>query len=259
MDSTGLTMSGCEIMVKHFDILTIFPKFFDSYLSQSLVGKALEKKFLEVKVHNLRDFSHDKHRIVDDVPYGGGEGMVFRPEPLTEAIETIRKPYQKGRVIYLSCQGRLLTQDVVKELAINWDEILLVCGRYEGIDQRVIDSSIDEEISIGDYVLAGGEVAAQAVMDALIRLIPGVVGKENSLKEESFEWGLLEYPHYTRPEVFQEKSVPPILLSGNHAQIRRWRIDEAVKKTLHLRPDLLENKEFPEEIQRVLKEFDKKS
>jgi len=246
-------------MLRHFDILTIFPRFFDSYLSQGLVGKAVEKKIVEAAVHNLRDWAKDKHRMVDDVPYGGGDGMVFAPEPLSGAIEQIRRGHEKGRVIYLSCQGRLFNQSLAKELVQKWDRILLVCGRYEGIDQRVIDSVIDEEISVGDYVLAGGEVAALVVMDALIRLIPGVVGKENSLKEESFEWGLLEYPHYTRPEDFRGMKVPPVLLSGNHAEIRKWRVLEAVKKTLRQRPDLLENKDFPEEILKVLKGFDRES
>ncbi|MFO1518449.1 MAG: tRNA (guanosine(37)-N1)-methyltransferase TrmD [bacterium] len=240
-------------MLKKFDLLTIFPKFFDSYLSQSLVGKALEKKLFEVAVHNLREWTRDKHRAVDDVPYGGGEGMVFRPEPLTEAILSLKSRYQKGRVIYLSCQGRLFDQEYAKKLYQDWDELLLVCGRYEGIDQRVIDTVIDEEVSIGDYVLAGGEVPAMVVMDALIRLIPGVLGKSASLEEESFEWGLLEYPHYTRPEVFQDRAVPSVLLSGNHAQIREWRLEQAIRKTLKVRPDLVEKKDLSEEILRLIR------
>lgn len=239
-------------MVKQFHLLTIFPGFFDSYLANSLVAKGLEKNLFSVKVHNLRDYAHDPHRTVDDLPYGGGSGMIFRPEPLMEAIETIRGDFKKGRVIYLSCQGQLFCQKKARQLAEDYEEILLICGRYEGIDQRVIDSMVDEEISVGDYVLAGGEVPALVVMDALIRLIPGVVGKPESLTEESFEEGLLEYPHYTRPEVFRGLEVPSILRSGHHREIRLWRLQEAIKKTLRNRPDLIEKQEFPLEIRGLI-------
>lgn len=244
-------------MPKTFDILTIFPRFFDSYLGEGLVRKGLEKKLFEVNVHDLRDWAPGAHRMVDDLPYGGGPGMVFSAEPLTEAIETIRKKYRKGRVIYLSCQGRLLTQPYAKKLSESYDELLFVCARYEGIDQRVIEEMIDEEISVGDYVLAGGEVAAEVVLDVLIRLIPGVVGKSSSLQEESFEGGLLEYPHYTRPESFRGKRVPEVLLSGHHEQIRRWRLEEALKKTLRARPDLLEKYDFSEEVRDLIKQLKK--
>jgi tRNA (guanine37-N1)-methyltransferase len=245
------------IMLKRFDILTIFPHFFDSYLSQSLVAKGLEKKLFEVEVHNLRDWAHDPHRSVDDLPYGGGPGMVFRPEPLTEAIGQIRSKNSKGRVIYLSCQGTLFNQKYAKRLMNEFDEILLVCGRYEGIDQRVVETVIDEEVSVGDYVLAGGEVASLVVLDTLIRLIPDVVGRSDSLQEESFEWGLLEYPHYTRPEVFKERAVPSVLLSGNHAEIRKWRLEQALQKTLSKRRDLLEKNDLSEEIIKMIAKFDK--
>lgn len=228
--------------MKRFDLLTLFPQFFDSYLSHSLVGKALEKKLFEVGVYHLRDWAKDRHRSVDDVPYGGGDGMVFRPEPLIEAIEEIRMPAPRARVIYLSCRGKLFNQKIAYEMNEKYDQILFVCGRYEGIDERVIESVVDEEISIGDYVLAGGEVAAMAVMDAVIRLIPGVMGKAGSLKEESFEGGLLEYPHYTRPEVYRGMRVPPVLLSGNHEEIRKWRLEQSIKKTLQVRPDLMEKR-----------------
>jgi len=227
--------------LKRFDLLTIFPNFFDSYLSQSLVAKALEKKLFEVQVHDLRGWSKDKHKRVDESPYGGGPGMIFRPEPLTEAIEKITGLSKSRKVIYLSCQGKLLTQSYARELAQSCEEMLLVCGRYEGIDQRVIETKIDEEVSIGDYVLAGGEVAAQVLMDVLIRLIPGVVGKEESLQEESHETGLLEYPHYTRPETYQGLKVPEVLLSGNHKEIEAWRREKALEKTRKNRPDLLKN------------------
>jgi len=235
-------------MIQRFDILSIFPRFFDSYLAESLVEKALARDLFKVQVHDLRQWSRDKHKIVDDLPYGGGPGMVFRPEPLTEAIAEIRKNYKKGKVIYLSCQGSLFNQKKAKSLLEECEEILLVCGRYEGIDQRVIEASIDEEISVGDFVLAGGEVPSLVLLDALIRLIPGVIGRPASLEEESIEWGLLEYPHYTRPELFEGKAVPPVLLSGNHAEIKRWRLQKALEMTLKRRPDLLEKADFPEEI-----------
>lgn len=239
-------------MISRFDILTIFPHFFDSYLSESLVEKGLARKLFEVRVHDLRQWSRDKHKIVDDLPYGGGPGMVFRPEPLSEAIRDIRQTYKKGKVIYLSCQGKVFNQKKAKSLVQETDEILLVCGRYEGIDQRIIEGFIDEEISVGDFVLAGGEVPALVLMDALIRLIPGVIGRAESLDEESIEWGLLEYPHYTRPESFEGKPVPPVLLSGNHAEIRRWRLQKALEMTLQRRPELLEKADFTEEIRKEL-------
>ncbi|MBL7684977.1 MAG: tRNA (guanosine(37)-N1)-methyltransferase TrmD [Deltaproteobacteria bacterium] len=242
-------------MLHRFDLLTIFPKFFDSYLSQSLVGKALEKKLFEVQVHNLRDWSRDKHRIVDDIPYGGGDGMVFKPEPLFEAIRSIRSSYKKGKVVYLSCQGQLWNQSLAKSWVQDTQEILFICGRYEGIDQRVIETLVDEEVSIGDYVLSGGEVAAQVVIDSLVRLIPGFMGKEGSLVEESFESGLLEYPHYTRPEEYEGLRVPEVLLSGNHALIKEWRLEQALRNTLQKRPDLLETP-LSEEIKKMLKRFD---
>ncbi len=240
------------MVIRRFDILSIFPRFFDSYLSESLVEKALARKIFEVKVHDLRNWARDKHKRVDDIPFGGGPGMVFKPEPLTEAIEEISKTYRKGKVIYLSCQGTLFKQKKAKSLLEECEEILLVCGRYEGIDQRVLDTVIHEEISVGDYVLAGGEVPVLVVMDALIRLIPGVIGKPESLEEESIEWGFLEYPHYTRPEDFKGMKVPPVLLSGNHAEIRRFRLQKALENTLKKRPDLLEKTELPEEIRQAL-------
>lgn len=247
-------------MIHRFDILSIFPNLFDSYLSESLVEKALARKLFEVQVHDLRNWAHNKHKAVDDLPYGGGPGMVYKPEPLSDAIEEIKKDYKKGRVIYLSCQGSVFNQKKAKSLLNECEEILLVCGRYEGIDQRVIESQVDEEISVGDFVLAGGEVPALVLMDALIRLIPGVIGKAESLDEESIEWGLLEYPHYTRPENFKGMEVPKVLLSGNHAEIKRWRLQKAIKITQKRRPELLQSDDIAHEIKvamEMLQNFEK--
>lgn len=227
-------------MTKHFDILTIFPEPLRQYFSSSLLDRAQQNGLVEFKVHQLRDWAKDKHRMVDDVLFGGGEGMVMKVEPLVLAIEEIKKNYRNGRVIYLSPQGRRLDQSVVKELH-HYDEMLLICGRYEGVDERVIEGWVDEEISLGDFVLCGGEIAALAVAEAITRLIPGVVGKEASLVEETFSEGLVEYPHYTRPREFRGKEVPEILLSGNHGEIERWRREQALRRTWEKRPDLLEN------------------
>ena len=238
-------------MTVRFDILTLFPEALSAYLEASLLGKAVEKGLLQVQLHQLRDYALDKHRRVDDQVYGGGEGMVMKPEPLAAAIEAIRKDYQKGRVIYLSPQGRKLEQGVVREL-FGYSEILLICGRYEGVDERILEGWVDEEISLGDFVLAGGELPALAIVEALARLIPGVIGNPGSLREESLADGLLEYPHYTRPPVFQGRSVPEILLQGNHAEIQRWRRVEALKRTLKKRPDLLEKTKLSPEDQKLL-------
>lgn len=225
-------------MSKRFDILTLFPEGLRAYLAASLLGKAAEKGLVDFRLHDLRDYTSDKHRKVDDEVYGGGEGMVLKPEPLVRAIEAIRKDYRKGRVIYLSPQGRRLTQAVLKELG-GYEEILLVCGRYEGIDERALEGWVDEEISVGDFVLCGGELPALALVEGLTRLVPGVVGKANSLVEESFADGLLEYPHYTRPEHFAGRDVPAVLLNGNHREIQKWRRQQALKRTYQKRPDLL--------------------
>lgn len=238
-------------MTKRFDILTIFPEPLREYLGSSLLGKATEKDLVQFKVHQLRDWATDKHRMVDDILFGGGDGMVMKVEPLVAAIEEIRKDYQKGRTIYLSPQGRRLDQDVVHELS-QYDELLLICGRYEGIDERVLNGWVDEEISLGDFVLCGGELPALAVTEAIARLIPGVVGKEGSLIEETFSQGLVEYPHYTRPREFRGKEVPEVLLGGNHQEIGRWRRQEALRRTLAKRPDLLEKLQLNEEDQAFL-------
>jgi tRNA (guanine37-N1)-methyltransferase len=220
-----------------FHIVTIFPEFFSSPLSVSLFNRAREKGLLSCEVHNLRDYAAGAHKSTDDTPYGGGQGMVMKPEPIVKALEAISASLARPWRILLSPQGTPLTQRKVVELAAK-EALVLVCGRYEGIDERV-QVFVDEEVSIGDYILSGGEAAALVVIDAVARLIPGVVGRKESTEEESFSDGLLEYPHYTRPEEFQGLHVPEVLLSGNHAEIVRWRRRQALLRTHNRRPDLL--------------------
>lgn len=233
-----------------FHVLTIFPEFFPSPFSVSLLKKAQEKGLLACTVHNLRDYASGAHKSTDDTPYGGGLGMVMKPEPIVKALEeTCAALVQPWRIL-LSPQGTLLTQKKAGELAKK-EALVFICGRYEGVDERV-RAFVDEEISIGDYVLNGGEVAALVIIDAVARLIPGVVGKQASTEEESFSDGLLEYPQYTRPEEFRGKRVPEVLLSGNHAEIARWRRRQAVQRTRDRRPDLLADVNLSAEEQQWL-------
>ncbi len=215
------------------DIVTIFPEAIEPFLSAALLGKAREKSIVDVRVHDLRDYTTDPHRKVDDEPYGGGPGMVMTAEPLFKAVESIGR----GHVVLLSPQGRRFTQAVAREFAA-LDHVVLLCGRYEGVDERVATHLADEELSIGDYVLAGGEAASLVVIDAVVRLLPGVVGEPESVEHESFEDGLLDHPHYTRPAEFRGHRVPDVLLSGDHAAIERWRREEAKFRTEERRPDL---------------------
>jgi tRNA (guanine37-N1)-methyltransferase len=218
------------------DVFTIFPGIFDGPLRESLLGKAVETGLVDVRVHDLREFASDPHRQVDDEPYGGGPGMVMKAEPVFLGVESLEEGPK--RVILLSPAGRRLDQSLVRELAAEpW--LVLFCGRYEGVDERVVEAIPAEEISIGDYVLSGGEIPALVVLEAVSRLVPGVVGKEESLREESFEAGLLDHPHYTRPREFRGLAVPEILLSGDHARIAEWRRRAALEKTRRHRPDLL--------------------
>ena len=222
------------------DVLTLFPELVTPALNASLLGKALAEGLLEVAVTNIRDFATDRHRTVDDEPYGGGAGMVMKCEPLFAAVESLRPVNSLERVILMSPRGMPLTQDKVKELA-SYPDMVILCGRYEGVDERVAAALATEEISIGDYVLSGGELAAAVVIDAVARLLPGVLGNEESARNESFhEAGLLDCPQYTRPADFRGWKVPEVLLSGHHEQIRRWRRGAALEKTRRLRPDLLE-------------------
>src|ERR1700688_3347320 len=256
-----------------FDIVTIFPEFFAGPLDYGIVRRARESGLIDVAVHDLRQFTHDRHRTVDDRPFGGGEGMVLKPEPLFECLESLQIAPREHRggakqsVILLSAQGQRFTQKIAAELAL-LDRIVLVCGRYEGVDERVADFLADREISIGDYVLSGGEMAAAVVIEAVTRLLPGAVGNEASTRQESFTAdakvkgagadstcgsnGLLDYPQYTRPAEFRGMAVPDPLMSGNHEQIRRWRRQRALEKTFRNRPDLLEGAVLSKEDSKFL-------
>ncbi len=220
-----------------FDILTIFPEYFD-VLKESIVGKAITEGLFEVSVVNIRDFTLDKHRKTDDTPYGGGAGMVMTAQPIVSAVENI-DPHHEAWRIYMSPRGAVLNQQKVVEYAKNIDRILILCGDYEGVDQRVLDICFDEELSIGDYVLTGGELPALVFVNSVARYIDGVLGSSESTSEESFSNGLLEYPQYTRPEVFRGFRVPDVLLQGNHKDIEKWREQKSLEITMKNRPDLL--------------------
>lgn len=231
---------------------------FDGLFSGGVIKKALDRGLLAVKVHDLRDYAHDKHRQVDDRPFGGQEGMVLKPEPVFEAVEAVRT-HPRAYVCLLSPQGRKLDSRLAEEMA-GHPQLVLICGRYEGVDERVVEHLIDAEISIGDYVITGGEPAAVVVVDAVSRFVPGVVGKEESVRHDSFAEGILDFPHYTRPRDFRGMRVPQVLFSGDHKKIERWRRKKALEKTADFRPDLLaertlsdEDKEMLEEIQRERK------
>jgi tRNA (guanine37-N1)-methyltransferase len=220
------------------DLLTLFPEFFESPLHQSMLRRAQAMGKVSFRVLNLRDYANDRHKVADDRPFGGGPGMVMKPEPLVAAIRQVREEDPDTRVVFLSPSGRLFDQETAVEMA-EYPSLLLICGHYEGVDERV-RHFIDAEISIGDYILTGGEIPALVVVDAVTRLIPGVLGGEGATEDESFQTGLLEYPHYTRPRNFEGLTVPEVLLCGDHARIARWRREQALKRTEALRPDLLE-------------------
>lgn len=244
-------------------VFTLFPQMFEIPFNISIFKRAVEQKLVEVQVHNIRDYTHDKHHTVDDASYGGGSGMVLKPEPLFEAVESVKASLEQKEaecqipIILLTPQGRLFTQKVAFELA-QYSSLFLICGHYEGFDERVREHLTTDEISIGDYVLSGGELAAMVVIDAVVRLLPGVLGSEESAREDSHVSGLLEYPQYTRPEVFRGWGVPEVLLSGNHAQIARWRREQSILRTLKRRPELLDRADLsPEErelIERLKRE-----
>ncbi len=240
-----------------FDILTLFPEMLEGPFRESIVGKAIDAGLVTVVVHNLRDYTTDKHRTTDDAPYGGGGGMVMKPEPIFRAVEMVLGEERPStRVILLSPQGRLFTQELAWELAAQ-ERILLICGRYEGVDERVGRYLVDDEISIGDYVLTGGEIPVMVVVDAVTRLLPGVLGDPGAAMKDSHAQGLLEHPQYTRPALFRGRPVPDLLLSGNHAKIARWRRREALRRTFERRPDLLKKPDLTEEDEEYLQGLEK--
>jgi tRNA (guanine37-N1)-methyltransferase len=240
-----------------FDIVTIFPRMVEAGLAEGVVGRGIEQGLLDVRVHDLRDYTTDRHRSVDDVPYGGGPGMVMKPEPLARAVEDITaRRGEPNAVVLLSPQGRKFSQAEAARVS-RLGHVILLCGRYEGMDERVRAAVATEELSIGDYVLSGGELAALVVVDAVGRLIPGVVGTGQSVEEDSFARGLLDHPHYTRPAEFAGERVPEVLLSGHHAEVRRWRKKAALVRTLERRPDLIGSAALDDEDRALLDEIRK--
>jgi tRNA (guanine37-N1)-methyltransferase len=244
-----------------FDIITIFPEIFSKVFDFGIIRRAAEASLIEIRTHDLREYTRDRHRQIDDRPFGGGAGMVMKPEPLFRAVEAITDGDINVTVALLSPQGRLFNQRVAEEYAQK-PRLILICGRYEGVDERVVEHLITDEVSIGDYVLSGGEIPAMVVVDAVTRLIPGALGSEESAERESFANGLLDYPHYTRPAEYRDLKPPEVLLSGNHAEIELWRRRKAIEKTLRRRPDLIRNRELSEderrEVEEILKKIDKR-
>ncbi len=248
------------------DIVTLFPEMFEALTKYGITGRAIDQGLMNLRLWNPRDFTHDRHQTVDDRPYGGGPGMVMAVQPLQDAIQSAHraqgknskggKDSSKSKVVYLSPQGKPLDQLTVERL-VKEDKLILLCGRYEGIDERLIEAEVDEEISIGDYVLSGGELAAMVLLDAIIRLVPGALGHELSAEQDSFVSGLLDCAHYTRPEDYQGEKVPAVLLSGNHEQIKCWRLKQALGRTWQRRPDLLDRLELDELQQQLLNEYKK--
>lgn len=236
------------------DIITIFPGYFEGPFRESILGKALHEGFITIRIHDLRDYTDDRHRTVDDRPFGGGAGMVMKPEPIVRALEALRQEEPAPTVILLTPRGRLFDQTTARRWS-RCKRLVLICGRYEGIDERV-SFFVDEEISIGDYVLSGGEPAAVVIVDAVSRLIPGVLGNEESAETESFERGLIEHPHYTRPRSFRGYDVPEVLLSGNHERIRKWRLLQSLLVTRQRRPDLFARAVLSKEEKELLEKFD---
>lgn len=238
-----------------FDIVTIFPRMFDAPLAEGIIGRAITRGLVDLRVHDLRDFTEDRHRTVDDVPFGGGPGMVLKVKPVVEAVDAIRRERgEPATVILTSPQGRPFSQAEAVRLS-RLPHVVLICGRYEGVDERVRERVVTEDLSIGDYVLTGGELPTMVILDAVARLLPGAVGDEQSVEADSFSRGLLDFPHYTRPAEFDGMKVPDVLVSGHHGAIRRWRKREALRRTLERRPELLERADLDDEERALLREL----
>ncbi len=237
-----------------FTVLTIFPEMFDPFWAHGIIRKAIEEKKILTSTINIRDYAQDRHQVTDDRPYGGGSGMVMKPEPLADAIRAAARTVPEAKTVLLTPQGQVFDQRMAQELA-SWDGLVLVCGRYEGVDERVCHDLVDYEISIGDYVLTGGELAAMIVIDAATRLIPGVLGGDQAAEKDSFSDGLLEHAHYTRPGIFEGREVPEVLLSGHHQEIEKWRLESSLMRTLLKRSDLLQKKTLDRQEIEILKKW----
>ncbi|MHB8085560.1 MAG: tRNA (guanosine(37)-N1)-methyltransferase TrmD [Dehalococcoidia bacterium] len=239
------------------DVLTLFPEAFSGYLEHSIIGRACQKQVVDIRLHNIRDFTHDKHSTVDDYPYGGGAGMVMKPDPIFEAVESVKAESRADdcRIVLLTPGGKVFTQEIAGKLSEE-NNIILICGHYEGIDERVAQHLATDEFSIGDYLLSGGEVAAMVIIDCLVRLLPGAIGSSTSLVEESHMEGLLEYPQYTRPPEYRGWKVPDVLLSGNHKEIADWRRVQSLRRTAGRRPDLLKKASLTDKEHKMLKSVD---
>ncbi len=239
------------------DVFTLFPEMFTASFSSGILQRAIDRKLVQINLHNIRDYAHDKHKTVDDYPYGGGSGMVLKPEPVFEAVESVKAEIHPKEtvgelpIILLTPQGRQFTQQIARELAAH-SHLMFICGRYEGVDERIREHLATDEISIGDYVLTGGELPAMVIIDAVVRLLPGVLGAEDATRDDSHTRGLLEYPQYTRPAVYRNWSVPEVLLSGDHGRIARWRREQVIRRTLERRPELLEQAELDAEEKQIL-------
>jgi tRNA (guanine37-N1)-methyltransferase len=243
-----------------FEVFTLLPEVFPPYLESSILKRAIQRGLIDVNIHNIRDYTHDKHHVTDDTPYGGGGGMVMKPEPIFEAVESVLglappqtplEPIANIPIILLTPQGRVFDQTIAEELSAH-ERIALLCGRYEGVDERVREHLVTDEISIGDYVLTGGELPAMILIDAVSRLLPGVLGDPTGAEDDSHSMGLLEYPHYTKPAEFRGWKVPEILLSGDHAKIEKWRREQALTRTFHKRPDMLEKTELSDKDRKFI-------
>lgn len=241
-----------------FDVFSLFPEIFEPYIQISILNRAIEKGLVQVDLHNIRDWTIDKHHVTDDTPYGGGGGMVMKPEPIFAAIEDVLGGNTEHPIILLTPQGRVFNQQIAREIA-SYDRVALLCGRYEGVDERVREHLITDEISIGDYVLTGGELPTLIVMDAVSRLVPGVLGDPSGAEDDSHASGLLEYPHYTRPPEYRGWQVPDVLVSGNHAHISQWRRQQSLLRTLKRRPDLLEKFELTKQDKKFLESLQEDS